>query len=101
MTVTERILKVLVSPRFAAMLDFIYSNPQPRTDNRITSMSITSDGWVMIWTTDRPDKEGLAGNKSDLYANLDGLFDVLKLTKEERREAMVIFKQRVMDWSEQ
>lgn len=70
-----------VSPRFTAVLAYLVG--ETWTDPAIVDMTITSDGIVMLATTDDPLFDEILGDRSDLERNIRGVADVVGLTTDE------------------
>lgn len=94
----KKVLTTRASAMFDAILDFALENPNPRVRPQVTALAITSDGFLMGWNTDRPDKEGFMGAASDLDRNLYGICKHCGLTPEETSEVVTAFYAKVTDW---
>ena len=93
-----KILTINVSPMFSAILDYVFEHPEPRAMPQITAMTITSDGFLMAWNTNRPDKEGLLGNVADLDQNLRGICSACKFDPELTARIITKAYSRIPDW---
>jgi hypothetical protein len=65
---------------------------------RLTSISITSDGFVIAGSTASDGGGAFIGGASDLDRNLSDLLNVLKLTKAETAAFRRVYVARVRDW---
>lgn len=98
LTPSERVLKVAVSPMFAAILDYCLGNTESRTKPQITALAIMSDGFLMGWNTENPHKEGLMGSASNLDDNLRGVCGAAGLTPEETEGVVREAYTKIEDW---
>lgn len=94
----QRVLAIRVSFMFAAILDFVLDNPNPCTDPQVTSLCITSDGFLMDWNTDRPHKQGFVGHVSDFDRNMVGVCEAAGLDPVEVKRVVDLAYSRITDW---
>jgi hypothetical protein len=97
-TPIQRVLACPASAMLDAILDFALDNPKKRVSPEVTSLSITSDGFLMGWNTSRPDKEGLMGTASDLDRNLHGICAHVGLNEAETAEVVTAVYAKISDW---
>lgn len=95
---TRRIFSVQVSAMFMAILDFVLDNPDPRVTPQVTSLAITSDGFLMAWSTASPLKEGMVGDVSSLERNLRGVCDCAGLSPAEIEATVAQAFSKIADW---
>lgn len=81
-----------MSPKMAAILGYILDKDW--ASPKVTSAVVTSDGYVMIWTKDRPHKEGLFSTLSDLRRNLSNLASAAELSAAERQTLESLFREK-------
>lgn len=89
------------SPKMTAILGAILGHDYGVTDSRggrLTSISITSDGFVIAGSTASDGGGAFIGGASDLDRNLAQLLNALKLTKAETAAFMRVYTTRVRDW---
>ena len=82
-----------MSPKMAAILSYILG--QKWTNPAITNAVVTSDGYVMIWRTDVPHKEGLFSTIIDLRDNLSRLVKSAELSANEQKSLEALFRRKV------
>lgn len=85
-----------VSPKFTAMLGFFLDRDW--TTPKIVDMAITSDGFVMIGTTDDPFLNEMAGEANDLDRNLRGVATAAGLSDEDAATLISLAYARMTDW---
>jgi hypothetical protein len=95
-TLAEKLKQVKVSPKFTAMLAYFLD--EHWTDPQIVDMAITSDGMLLVGTTDDPLLDNLAGSGDDLWSNLRGVAKVAELTDEELTALLARARRKVRSW---
>lgn len=93
-----RLLTVRVSAMFGAILEYTLEAPVKNVSPQVLSLSITSDGFLMGWNTNRPDKEGLMGTASDLDRNLHGVCTACELSPELTEAVAAKVYAKISDW---
>ena len=85
-----------MSALVGAILDFDYGVRDGR-GGRLTSLSITSDGFVICGSTAH-ESGAFIGEASDLDRNLAALLQTASLTPTQAKQFATIYKSRVTDW---
>lgn len=93
----EALFGIRVSPMLTAILEFSLSHPEPQVTPRITSLAITSDGFLMGWPNDQL-KEVLLGSEEDFHQNLTAICHHADLTPLETKLIIQEVYSNITDW---
>ena len=94
----QKILAVPASPQFMAILDFALDNPTPRISPQVTSLSVTSDGFLMMTHEGRGAQTGFVGDVEEFNQNLEGICRHCGVSANDYAHVRALAYTRITDW---